>query len=66
MSRSFYRVYEGARQKDAGRWLWPSRWNLSGYELCLGLWAMRASFGGCLSVSLPPHPGVCASYEVSA
>ena len=40
MSRSFYRVYGEAREKDARLGRWASRWNLSGYGLWLGLWAM--------------------------
>jgi hypothetical protein len=45
MSRSFYRVYGEAREKDARLGLWPSRWNLSGYGLWLGLWAMQSPLG---------------------
>jgi hypothetical protein len=46
MSRSFYRVYGEARQKDARFGRKPSRWNLSGYGLWLGLWAMETPLGG--------------------
>jgi hypothetical protein len=45
MSRSFYRVYGKAREKDARLGLWPSRWNLSGYGLWLGLWARETPLG---------------------
>lgn len=36
MSRSFYRVYERALQKDAPPKLYPMHWNLSGLQVVVG------------------------------